>query len=147
MEWKTEFATGIHNIDAQHRTIVDLITLFENLVETEARWDDVHSLILRTRRFIEFHFDVEESLMQLLPYPNLSRHRAEHLRELQTITDIDNRMSRKALKYQLAPQLRECLIDHITRGDLWLAQYARRLYGRPLAGDGNGRSAAPEGQI
>lgn len=29
MKWKSEYATGIHNIDHQHREIVEIISLYE----------------------------------------------------------------------------------------------------------------------
>ena len=130
MEWKDEFTTGIHNIDGQHRTIVEFISLFENLARIEAHRNDLYTLISRTRKFVEFHFQVEESLMRILPYPNFAAHCAEHRRELQTIADIETRLSHQHRRHELAKMMRDCLTDHIVGGDKWLAQYALRLYGR-----------------
>ena len=145
MIWKSEYATGIHNIDDQHRTIVELITQFENIGETKPSLDDLHVLILRTRKFVEFHFSVEESLMQILPYPETVAHRAEHQRVLRRIADIENGLLRESMKNELAALMRDCLFDHIVAGDKWLGQYAFGLYGpRPSRG-GQDRRAGPEG--
>jgi hemerythrin len=130
MEWKTEFATGIHNIDHQHKEIVEIITLYEKISEDETRWHEAHPLVLRTRDFMEFHFSVEDSLMRLLPYPDCDAHRAEHQRVLQHIADIERRMLRENMHDRLAPMMRHCLFGHIVAGDKHLAQYALGLFGQ-----------------
>jgi hemerythrin len=134
MKWKTEYATGIHNIDHQHKEIVDIITQYEKLSEDKASWHEVHPLMLRTREFMEFHFSVEESLMRLLPYPDYDAHRAEHRRELQHIADIERRMLRGNMHDSLAPLMRHCLFGHIVAGDKSLARYALGLFGQRSAG-------------
>ena len=134
MEWKSEFATGIHNIDNQHKEIVEIITLYEKISEDEASWHELHPLILRTRKFMEFHFSVEESLMRLLPYPDCDAHCAEHQRELQQIADIERRMLRGNLHDKLAPLMRNCLSGHILAGDKRLAHYALRLFAQHPTG-------------
>jgi hemerythrin-like metal-binding protein len=136
MDWKTEYATGIHNIDRQHQQIVEFITLFETISQDRERWHEAHPLILRTREFMQFHFSVEESLMQLLPYPLRHAHRAEHRREQQHIADIEFGVLRGTIRDSLAPQMRHCLFAHIAAADQQFAQYALRQFGQrpPAAG-------------
>jgi hemerythrin len=136
MEWKAEFATGIRNIDHQHKAIVEIITLFEEISGDKASWHEVRPLILRTREFMEFHFCVEESLMRLLPYPDCDAHRDEHLRELQRIANIERRTLRGNMLHRLAPLMRHCLFGHIVAGDKRLAQYALSLFGQRSPGKG-----------
>lgn len=140
MKWKAEYATGIHNIDHQHRQIVEIITLYEKLSENCASWHELRPLMLRTRQFMEFHFSVEESLMRLLPYPDCEAHRAEHQRELQHIADIERLMLRGGVHSRLAPLMRHSLFGHIVAGDKRLAQYALGLFG-PLS-PGKGKDGA-----
>lgn len=141
MKWKSEFATGIHNIDHQHKEIVEIITLYEKISEDKPSWHEVHPLILRTREFMEFHFSVEESLMRLLPYPDCDAHRAEHQRELRHIADIERRMLRGNMHDRLAPLMRHCLFGHIVAGDKRLAQYALSLFGQRSPGKGKDAAA------
>ncbi len=140
MKWKSQYATGIRNIDQQHREIVDFITQFENLSEDKAVWHEAHPLILRTKVFMQFHFAVEESLMRLLPYPDRDAHRAEHQRELEHIADIERRMLRGDRDQDLALSMRNCLFGHIVAGDKQLAQYALGLFGPRSAAKGRGRA-------
>lgn len=141
MKWKSEYATGIHNIDHQHQEIVEIITLYEKLSEDKASWHEVHPLILRTREFMEFHFSVEESLMRLLSYSDRDAHRAEHQRELQHIADIERRMLRGDMHERLAPLMHHCLFGHIVAGDKRFAQYALSLFGQRSPGKGNDGAA------
>ena len=136
MKWKAEYATGIRNIDRQHREIVKIITVYEKLSGNKATWHEVYPLIQRTREFMEFHFSVEESLMRLLPYPDCDAHRAEHQRELQHIADIECRMRRVNMHDTLAPLMRHCLLGHIVVDDKRLAHYALGLFGRRSPGKG-----------
>jgi len=141
MEWKAEFATGIRNIDNQHKEIVEIVTLYETLAENKASWQEVQPLILRTREFMEFHCSVEESLMRLLPYPGCEAHRAEHRRELQELADIGRWVQHADMRDRLAPLLRQRLIGHIVAGDKRLAQYALSLFGQRSPGNGKDRIA------
>lgn len=138
MKWKTEYAIGIHNIDQQHREIVEIITQFENLSDDKAVWPEAHPLILRTREFMEYHFAVEESLMRLLPYPDRDAHRAEHQRELRFYADIERRMLGGNMDHRPALLMRHCLMGHIVAGDKQLAQYALGLFDQRAAAKGRG---------
>jgi hemerythrin-like metal-binding protein len=124
MEWKTEYATGIQNIDDQHQRILELITAFEGLPGDSADRSDMHKLILRTRAFMEFHFSVEESLMQLLPYADSAVHRAEHRYVLANLAEIEGRVRRELKKEELVPLMRHLLFDHLVGSDRYFARHA-----------------------
>jgi hemerythrin len=141
MKWKAEFATGIHNIDHQHKEIVEIITLYEKISEDKATWHEARPLILRTREFMEFHFSVEESLMRLLPYPDCDAHRAEHQLVLQHIAEIEHQMLRGNMHNRLAPLMRHCLFGHIVAGDKRLARYALSLFCGRSSGKGKDTAA------
>jgi hemerythrin-like metal-binding protein len=124
MEWKTEYATGIQNIDDQHQKILELMTLFEGLPGNSADWSDMHKLILRTRAFMAYHFSVEESLMQLLPYADSAVHRAEHRYVLESLADLEGEVRRKIRKDELVPLMRHLLFDHLVGSDQHFARHA-----------------------
>lgn len=137
MKWKSEYATGIHNLDNQHRTILEIITRFERMGEGRAHWDQVHPLVQSTRRFMEYHFDVEESLMRLIPYSELSTHRDEHRNALARIADIERRVGRESARDRVAPAMKTLLLGHITGSDRRFAQCALDLFRRRPFGAGN----------
>ncbi|MBE0626350.1 MAG: hemerythrin domain-containing protein [Burkholderiales bacterium] len=131
MLWKAEYETGIRNIDEQHRAIVEFVNLFEQAGENRSGRNYVPGLISRARTFVEFHFRVEECLMQLLPYPDAESHAAEHrntLREIERLERLECQTGHESARGELARQMRGCLLGHIVTGDKWLAQYALELY-------------------
>ncbi len=128
MEWKAEYATGIHNIDDQHRIVVEFVTEFERAAQAQPGADELHRLLARTDAFLQFHFHVEESLMQLLPYPHAAAHRLEHQAILRQIAAVESRLLRARRPDNLALLMRDYLFEHIVVGDKWLAQYALELY-------------------
>ncbi len=149
MDWKTEYATGIHHIDQQHVQIIEFITLFEKIAEDQARWHEARPLVLRTQAFMAFHFSAEESLMRALPYRLRDAHLAEHRRDLQHIAHIESGMLHGRIRNSLAPQMRHCLFRHIATADRHFARYALGHFAQsPLAaaGNGSGGSAMRGGQ-
>lgn len=125
MEWKAEYATGIQNIDDQHRNILDLVTRFENLSGDTGDWIGMHQLILRTREFMEFHFSVEESLMRLVPNLDSAVHRAEHRYVLANLAELEGQERLEIKKDELVPLMRHLLFDHIVGSDKYFVRQAR----------------------
>ena len=78
--WKSEFEVGIEDIDAQHRYFMALIRKVETLVNDPARREREERLLLEIVRYARYHFACEEKLMELYEYPELEKHREEHLR-------------------------------------------------------------------
>jgi hemerythrin-like metal-binding protein len=124
MEWKAEYATGIRNIDNQHRRILELVTLFEGLSGDRADSLDAHRLIVHTRKFMEFHFSVEESLMHLLPYADSAVHRAEHGSVLANLAELEGEARFEISKDELVPLMRHLLFDHLAGSDQHFARHA-----------------------
>ena len=124
MEWKAEYATGIQNIDDQHQRILELVTLFEGLSGDSADWIATHRLLLRTRKFMEFHFSVEESLMRLVPSADSPAHRAEHGYVLANLADLEGRVRSEIKMDELVPLMRHLLFDHIVGSDKYFARNA-----------------------
>ena len=77
MEWKKEYAVGIHEIDEQHKTLTECITSIEQAV---ARYDrpSADAALARLADLAQTHFTVEESLMRIHDYPRLEEHADDH---------------------------------------------------------------------
>jgi hemerythrin len=124
MQWKDEYAIGIPEIDSQHRTLFEFITEFEKAVAGKVHWNTVQPLIVRAREFVKFHFAVEESLMQIVNYPQLIPHRAEHRFVLQQFTALEQRVLRQEMKGELLPLLSSWLVHHMKESDKPFGQFA-----------------------
>jgi hemerythrin-like metal-binding protein len=75
--WKAAFDTGIADIDAQHRTLVDLL----NQCEHTARHDP-HGLspatVARLKSHALDHFALEESCLAAANFEGIDLHRTQH---------------------------------------------------------------------
>lgn len=124
MQWKAAYAIGIPEIDNQHKTLIRFFTEFEDAVAGRAHWNTVQPLIVRTREFVKFHFAVEESLMQIVNYPQRTAHRAEHLYVLKQFSALEQRVLRQESKAELLPLLSSWLLQHMIDSDRPFGQYA-----------------------
>jgi hemerythrin len=124
MQWKAEYAIGIQEIDSQHKTLIEFITEFEDAVAGKVHWNAVHPLIVRAREFVKFHFAVEESLMQIVNYPQLIPHRAEHRYVLKQFEFLEQRVLRQQFNAELLPLISSWLLHHMTESDKPFGQYA-----------------------
>ena len=131
MNWKNEYATGIHNIDDQHQTILEFVTRVERISAGRTRPEAVRPLILRARELVESHFAVEESLMRLVAYSDSNAHRAEHKEILDHMANLEVQVLRNNAQHKLAPLVRRLLFGHVVGSDKRFAQYALNLFGGP----------------
>lgn len=127
MEWKSEYETGVAEIDHQHQTIVQLVTEFEAAVKAKRHWSSLHSLITGAKDYARFHFAVEESLMQIFSYPELPAHRSEHRFVLERIADFEARVLKGEMRDYLIPGLRTWLLGHFLDGDRQFMEFMRKL--------------------
>lgn len=125
MIWKEEYASGIEEIDNQHKTLLEFVTEFEKAVEGRAHWNTVQPLITRAREFTKFHFAVEESLMQIIDYPQFVAHRAEHQYVLKQLAILEQRILQQEMKEELLPLVHAWLVRHSIDSDTPFAGYAR----------------------
>ena len=123
MQWKKEYAIGIPEIDNQHKTLLGFISEFEREVAGDAHWNTLYPLLVRAREFVKFHFAVEESLMQIVDYPGLVGHKAEHAYVVQRFSDLENRVLRLDMNTELVPMISTWLFDHIIDSDRPLGRY------------------------
>jgi hemerythrin len=124
MMWKDEYALGVQEIDNQHETLLELITEFEKAVEGRAHWNTVQPLVAKAREFVKFHFAVEESLMQIVAYPQFVAHRAEHQFILEKFAILEQRVLRQEMNAQLLPLVHSWLFRHSINSDQPFAGYA-----------------------
>jgi len=84
--WNCNFETGLHDVDDQHRRLVDIINIFgSHLAENDIAEEHVESLLKELIDYAQFHFDDEEELMAESGLD--SRHCEFHVAEHNTFLD------------------------------------------------------------
>lgn len=132
MQWKSEYETGIAEIDGQHQTVMRLVAEFETAINVKAHWNSLHPLLTRAKEYAKFHFSVEESLMGIFKYPRLSAHRSEHHFVLNRIANLEARVLRQDRMEDLVPQFRIWLLGHFLDSDQHFVSFIRTA--TPMAG-------------
>jgi hemerythrin-like metal-binding protein len=80
-------AIGIPELDAQHEEINELVNSLQELIAANDRQGLVPPTLKRLRQLLATHFEYEESLMQMVSYPELPQHSKMHGRVLQLFDD------------------------------------------------------------
>ena len=88
IEWKSEYATGIADVDHEHRELIDLINaLYADLTQGGGR-DSIAEFLGEINSRIGAHFALEEKIMRARHYDRYADHKADHERLLDAIRDI-----------------------------------------------------------
>jgi hemerythrin len=127
-QWTQDLATGIHDIDEQHRD------LFANVaaLRDSMRLGNA-SGALRTMNFLERytldHFAAEERWMERANYPGLVAHRRAHQLLVASFLERKEAFARKgpsaSLVIELSDWLGAWLAEHVGGPDREMARYLR----------------------
>jgi hemerythrin-like metal-binding protein len=78
IEWNDNLATGVSEIDAQHKELFKRINvLFEACSKRKGR-AEVGNLLKFLEEYVVVHFGTEEKYMTMFNYPEYSSHKEEH---------------------------------------------------------------------
>ena len=129
LEWTSALVTGIDEIDEQHRELFRCAAR----VRDAAIADDGSELdrtLAFLRENVAFHFQTEERYMAAQRYPDLARHREEHLAMLETFREIEqdhhHQQSAERSRARVDRFLSDWLRTHIGVTDLAMARFVRR---------------------
>jgi hemerythrin len=124
VEWSDALSVGIDEIDAQHRTLIDLVNALNSAIEERHGNAAVGEVLARLEEYVRIHFAVEESVMRVLGYPRLATHKREHARLADQLGELRARFEagHTALGFELMHFLKRWLTTHIMESD---QDYAR----------------------
>lgn len=132
VQWTEDLATGIDQIDAQHRAFYQQVSALHEAMRT-SRLDQVPAVVEFLQRYALEHFATEEREMAAAAYPGLAEHRRHHQRF------VDEFLRQRALLdagitpsavVNLSQWLTDWLRDHLRRVDAEMARHLRAAAGR-----------------
>lgn len=126
IEWTSEFALGIDEIDAQHCALVGMINELEACKHDDNERETTCKLMLRLADYVRDHFALEEHLMaagRCAP-EHVSRHCVEHAYFRSVLKDLthDFESGRRSITVALIEHLVHWLLHHIAVIDRAMAQ-------------------------
>ena len=118
-EWKTEYATGIGSVDAQHQNLFAIGRELYAAMSTGQGKSVLARTLDRLVQYTTMHFAHEERLMQLHKYPDFAKHKAEHDALVKQVVDFRTEFNggRATLAVPLLQFIKDWLGKHIQGTD------------------------------
>jgi hemerythrin len=112
----SKFEIGIAEIDVQHSRLYSLLERLRHSGEKNYGYA-VNAILAELDVEVRIHFSVEESLMQLLSFPETDAHVSEHRHLTQQLKQFRQRAQDHDVSDDLAGFIKMWLTDHIDRFD------------------------------
>nr|WP_320133546.1 bacteriohemerythrin [uncultured Holophaga sp.] len=126
LAWSDDLATGIQDIDAQHRRIVDYINQLAVAKEL-GRADALVPVLERLVDYTASHFSLEEELMEKAGYACAGSHKGTHDLFVRSIQESQKRVAAgEDITGELLATLKTWLVYHIKHDDAAYAEDVRR---------------------
>jgi len=118
INWKSEYNLGIPIIDEQHRGIVSIINSLHFGMQNNFIEEMLTPIIDMMYDYTHIHFQVEETFLQRISFPNAKTHHALHIDLSSKLNDIGRRSMLDKDPYQVMNLLKDWWISHICSEDL-----------------------------
>jgi hemerythrin len=120
IDWNGELEMGIHEIDEQHRMLVDILNEFYDAIRHQKGSQKAGSILERLADYTRIHFAVEESMMRLLDYHDYQEHKRLHDELIETLKELTIKFAsgRRSVNFELIHFLKLWLTKHIQESDM-----------------------------
>jgi len=118
--WEKKYNTGIHEIDTQHKRLVDIINELYDARHSQSPQAVLNVILSRLIDYAAFHFDFEEALISRVNHPGLEEHEAEHQQFRNKIKEILGHQDEEefVIEDMLMAFLQDWLTNHILIEDM-----------------------------
>lgn len=119
LAWSEAFEVGIPKVDAEHRHLVSIVNSFHEVCRSGAGRKRVFPVLNLLVKYVEVHFQSEESLMGAGKYPDLLKHRREHDKLTEQIFELARKYEAGDAEVtgEVMEFLKGWLLDHILQVD------------------------------
>ncbi|MBS1209630.1 MAG: bacteriohemerythrin [Proteobacteria bacterium] len=122
--WSDDLATGDPRIDADHKHLIDLVNALYDAMKSGKGNDVLKKTLDELIQYTSSHFRREELLMQQIRYPDADSHKAEHVKLVAEVLDLQSRFESGAatLSVSVFNFLADWLRTHIKGRDVYLGK-------------------------
>lgn len=129
MTWKDELATGVKEIDSQHRQLCDAIDRLLEACKTGKGRAEVINTVNFLYDYTKKHFGDEEIIQKKCGYPKCVEHKKMHDDFILKLDGIKNDIIANGVVITTVGQLNSLMIDwlinHIKKVDKEISQYCK----------------------
>ncbi len=128
--WKSEYETGVAEVDHDHQRLVEGLNKLEELLQTGRGSESVAAVLGFLERYANEHFSREETCMHRLKCPNAAANVAAHAQFRQTFAKakekLENPGSSALVARRVHGDLVEWITSHILKIDMALKTCGQR---------------------
>lgn len=131
VEWDPSFLLGVQEFDEHHQHLVALLNRAYDDFKQGARLEDVDAILEELVDYTTYHFAAEERWMHKYGYPETEKHRAEHAKFSQKVTEMmrSEESDRMMILLEIMAFLNYWIVDHILQTD---AEYGQFIHTHPI---------------
>jgi hemerythrin-like metal-binding protein len=127
--WNESYSVNVSRCDEQHKKLFSLLNGLHQAMSVGSSRSIIAPVIQELHAYAKTHFQTEETLMEKTSYPDLAKHRAQHLSFVAKVEQFEANLNEGAVvSIEVADFVRDWLVNHIKKTD--------RLYGPHLNGKG-----------
>ncbi|GAB4171494.1 MAG: hemerythrin family protein [Calditrichia bacterium] len=123
-KWTSKYSIGNPDIDKEHKHLFVLAEKLLLMNNQSVSRENLKSIILELRNYVETHFQHEEKFMGKIDYPHLEKHQKIHEEIVNEINQILlGAHSLKELSANLQGLMQKWISDHIIQEDLQIRDF------------------------
>ncbi len=127
--WKDNLATGINEIDNQHKELFDRINKLFQACHSGQGTKEVINVMSFLENYVIEHFSCEEKLQLKSNFPNYAEHKKQHEEFKAEITNLKQELSAGADSTSFVIKINNLivnwLLNHIKKSDKELSQHIK----------------------
>jgi len=127
IEWSEELATGVPEIDAQHRELFNRFGMLLASCNEGKGKEEVLRLLTFLGDYVKTHFATEEALQLKHGYPEYREHKAEHKEFTAQVDRLKTQVAEEGATLSLViltnKTLVQWLVQHISNTDMRFARF------------------------
>lgn len=115
INWSEDFSVKVREIDAQHKTLVEMINQLHQSMLDNRGIEAQKTIIEKMVEYANVHFESEEKHMRRLAYPGYQQHKTEHVHFAEKAFELQKRFNDTGfvLTLEILSFLRNWLQEHI----------------------------------
>jgi hemerythrin len=114
IDWTDANATGIEEVDEQHKRLFGILNRLHESVVKGKEQGELFAILDELIEYTVYHFQTEEKLFKEHGYPKYEEHKAEHDKLTNTAVDLQAQLREGSatISFELLDFLHDWLVDH-----------------------------------
>jgi hemerythrin len=120
IEWSEDLATGVNEIDNQHKELFKRINNMLEACNQGKGKEEVDKVIKFLEDYVVTHFTAEEKYMTTFDYPEYSAHKSQHLWFIENFSGLKRKIETEGVGVHIVILTNNLVVD-------WLINHIRKL--------------------